>query len=85
MVARVDPFLGPMFTSLSPSGRSSQLKGASGRNPCHLWNSTTVPKTAQPLGYVSTPTYERGVAKEVGTRTVYVPISRFLKVYKSEL
>jgi hypothetical protein len=79
--ARVDPFLEPMSTSLSPGSRSSQLKAASGTNPCHIWNSTMVPKTAQPLGYVTTPTYERGVAKEVGTRTVYVPISRFLKVY----
>jgi hypothetical protein len=83
---RVDSSLGPMFIPLRQRNRSSILKAALGSEPVpHMVLTHGTRKTAQPLGHVSTPTYERGVAKEVRDRTIHVPISRFLKVYKSEL
>jgi hypothetical protein len=73
-------------TQLSRRNKGPPHKAVLGNEPVpHTVPTYCTHITAQPRGRVSTPTYERGVAKEFRDRTVHIPSSRFLKVYKSEL
>ena len=74
----VKPPMRPMSTPLSRCNRGPTPKAVLGNEPVPhtvLTHGTHI--TAQPMGRVSTPTYERGVAKEVMDRTVHIPSSRF--------
>ena len=72
------PSMEATSTQLSRRNKGPPHKAVLGNEPVpHTVPTYCTHITAQPRGRVSTPTYERGVAKEVRDRTVHIPSSRF--------